>query len=202
VAAQGAETPAPSGVDRPGTARAGRKCTRASDSCFRTKQAANRAMVDRDRWRFSPQPLSRVLAEWISSATLFAQRATNKHSRSGKMKTFRWGMIAIGLLAGTSVTLAAEMTSVKPHDHLGLTNNQQQTIYQDLSKKGEKATVPTSFKAAVGETVPGNVKLRMMPADVAKQVPAVKSYDFAALRNEILIVDRSSKKIVDIINRS
>jgi Protein of unknown function (DUF1236) len=101
-----------------------------------------------------------------------------------------------------SIALAAEMTSVKPHDHLGLTNNQQQTIYQDLGKQGEKATVPASFKAAIGETVPNSVKLRMIPADVAKRVPAVKSYDFAALRNKVLIVDRSNKRIVDIINRS
>ena len=118
------------------------------------------------------------------------------------MKTLRWGMFAIGLLAGTSIALAAEMTSIKPHDHLGLSNNQQQAIYRDLSKQVEKATVPTSFKAAVGETVPDSVKLRMIPADVAKRVPAVKSYDFAALQNEVLIVDRSNKKIVDIIDRS
>jgi Protein of unknown function (DUF1236) len=118
------------------------------------------------------------------------------------MKIFRWGTIAIGLLAGTSMALAAQMTSPKPHDQLGLTSAQQQTVYQDLGKQGEKATVPASFKAAVGKTVPDSVKLRMIPADVAERVPAVKSYDFAALRNEVLIVDRSNKKIVDIINRS
>ena len=43
--------------------------------------------------------------------------------------------------------------------------------------------------------------MQPLPNSVSNQVPTLKSYDFAALQNEVLIVDPSSKKIVDIISR-
>jgi hypothetical protein len=49
--------------------------------------------------------------------------------------------------------------------------------------------------------MPNAVKLQPLPNSVSSQVPAVKPYEYAMLQNQVLIVDPSSKKIVDIITQ-
>ena len=62
-----------------------------------------------------------------------------------------------------------------------------------------KETAPAGFTAKVGEAVPASLHLHPLPNSVTNAVPTVKSYDFAMVKNEILLVDPSSKQIVDIV---
>jgi hypothetical protein len=41
----------------------------------------------------------------------------------------------------------------------------------------------------------------VLPAKLSSQIPSVKSYDYAILQSELLIVDPASKTIVDIITQ-
>jgi hypothetical protein len=87
------------------------------------------------------------------------------------------------------------------NDRLNLTATQRHELWQSLSKQAAKESAPTGFTAKVGEAVPSSIKLQSLPSNVSSQIPAVKSYDYALLQNELLIVDPSSKKIVDIITQ-
>jgi hypothetical protein len=68
-------------------------------------------------------------------------------------------------------------------------------------QQAAKENLPSGFKAAIGETVPNSIMLQPPPASVSSQVPALNSYEYTILQSEVLIVDPSSKKIVDIIAR-
>ncbi len=115
----------------------------------------------------------------------------------------RNGMAALALMASAGVAAAAGMSnSAAANDHLNLTSVQQKEIWQGVSQQAAKATTPASFKPTVGEATPSSIKLQPLPSKVANEVPAVKSYDFAMLQNQVLIVDPSSRKIVDIVTRS
>jgi len=115
------------------------------------------------------------------------------------MKALVWnGTIALTLLAGMG---AAGAASVRSAGFDGLTDAQRQEIWQGVSKQATNESSPAGFKAAVGEAVPGSIKTEPLPGDVSAKVPAVKSYDFAMLQNQVLILDPSSKKIVDILSR-
>jgi hypothetical protein len=83
----------------------------------------------------------------------------------------------------------------------GLTSAQHREIWQGTSAQAAKKGPVVSFKAAIGEVVPDSMKLQPMPKQVGDQVPAVKSYDFAMLHDQLLIVDPTSKKVIDIITR-
>ena len=87
------------------------------------------------------------------------------------------------------------------NDRLNLTSAQRQEIWQSVSKQAAKETPPAGFTAKVGEAMPNAVKLQPLPNSVSSQVPAVKPYEYAMLQNQVLIVDPSSKKIVDIITQ-
>jgi hypothetical protein len=84
------------------------------------------------------------------------------------------------------------------NDHLALTSAQRHDLWQGLSKQ-EKESAPAGFAAKVGQAVPSSVKLQSLPTNLSSQIPAVKSYDYAMLQSELLIVDPASKNVVDII---
>jgi hypothetical protein len=86
------------------------------------------------------------------------------------------------------------------NDHLTLTSAQRHELWQGLSKQA-KESAPAGFMAKVGEAVPGSIKLQSLPASLSSQIPAVKSYDYAMLQSELLIVDPTSKNVVDIITQ-
>ena len=115
---------------------------------------------------------------------------------------FRCGLAALALIASAGIATAAGTNgSATSSDHLNLSNTQRHEIWQSLGKQTTKENAPVGFKAMVGETAPGSIKLQPLPGDVSSRVPAVKSYDYAMLQNQVLIVDPSSKKIVDIVTR-
>jgi hypothetical protein len=117
----------------------------------------------------------------------------------------RNGMAALALIASAGVASAAGTgmsNSAATTDHLNLTTAQQKEIWQGVSQQASKATAPADFKPVIGAAAPSSIKLQPLPTKVASEVPAVKSYDFAMLQNQVLIVDPSSRKIVDIVNRS
>jgi Protein of unknown function (DUF1236) len=107
---------------------------------------------------------------------------------------------AIALIAGVGAASAAETGMMKSgHAALSLTSTQRRDIYQDVSKLKTSETSPANFTARVGEAVPSSIGLRPLPERAAKQVPAVRSYDYAMLGKEVLIVNRSTKEIADVI---
>ena len=71
---------------------------------------------------------------------------------------------------------------------------------RDISK-GTSQRTPSNFSASVGITVPSGITLRPIPRKVASQLPTLKPYQYARLPNELLIVNPTDKKIVDVINR-
>jgi Protein of unknown function (DUF1236) len=110
------------------------------------------------------------------------------------------GVTAAALLAGISVAAAAQTGSMMKagQESLNLTATQQRDIYQDVSKlKTEQTSV--RFTPKLGEVVPTSIKLRSLPASATKQVPAVKSYEYAMLGKKVFLVQPDTKKIADII---
>jgi hypothetical protein len=104
------------------------------------------------------------------------------------------------LLASMGSAVAANSAAMAPNDRLNLTSTQEHAIVQSVNKQNQKmATSPSGFKAAVGQVVPTSIQLHALPSDTASQVPAAKSYDYAKLQNQLLIVNPKDRKIVDII---
>jgi hypothetical protein len=110
------------------------------------------------------------------------------------------GVTAVALLLGISAAAAQTGSMMKPgQDSLSLTSTQRRDIYQDISKLKTKQT--SNFAAKVGEAVPSSITLRPLPRSASKQVPAVKSYNYAMLGNRVLLVNPNTKKIADVITR-
>jgi len=120
---------------------------------------------------------------------------------------------AVALASSVGVASAAEQSSTmskmshpsamhemtKPG--LTLTAAQQKLAWKDVKRNATAQKAPTDFTARVGSTVPGDLTLRPIPTKLGRQVSMLKPYDYALLKHELLIVDPSNKKVVDVINR-
>jgi hypothetical protein len=109
--------------------------------------------------------------------------------------------VALLATVGAAAAATSSSTMKSANDMLNLTSTQRHEIYQDVGKQKMSQTAPAGFTAKLGEAVPSSVRLNPLPASATKQVSAVKSYDYAKLGNEVLIVNPSSKKIADVIQR-
>ena len=59
-----------------------------------------------------------------------------------------------------------------------------------------------NFSLSVGTAVPRDVRLQTLPADVVEVVPQYRGYSFFVVRDEIVIVEPSTYKIVTVLPRS
>ena len=84
---------------------------------------------------------------------------------------------------------------------LSLTSAQQKLAWKDIQASATTQNAPNDFTPRVGAVVPSNVALKAVPTKLGRQVSTLKPYDYALLKNELLIVDPGSKKVVDVINR-
>lgn len=120
---------------------------------------------------------------------------------------------AVALASSIGIASAAEQSSTmsktshpsamhemtKPG--LSLTTAQQKLAWKDVEPSAAAQKAPAAFTPRVGATLPRDVALKPVPAKLARQVSTLKPYDYAMLKHELLIVDPSSKKVVDVINR-
>ena len=53
----------------------------------------------------------------------------------------------------------------------------------------------------VDEPLPGNVELMPLPSSIVSIVPEYRGYDYVVVRDEIVIVQPSTRKVVEVIHR-
>jgi hypothetical protein len=76
-------------------------------------------------------------------------------------------------------------------------NDQQRTrISQSIARLDVKPMTTVNFSISVGTVVPRDVHLATLPADAVEIVPQYRGYSFFVVKDEIVIVEPSTYKIV------
>ena len=79
-------------------------------------------------------------------------------------------------------------------------NDQQRTrISTSISHLNVQPLNHVNFSLAVGTAVPRDVRLQPLPAEVVEIVPQYRGYNFVLVKDEIVIVEPSSYKIVAVL---
>lgn len=113
-------------------------------------------------------------------------------------------LAAAALLSGVTAASAADIPSshsgmAKPiSDTLSLDATQQKTAWNDLNKQSSQ-NPPAGFNAADGAVVPKTLAIRAVPPLAARDVNALRPYDFAMVQGKLLIVNPHDRKIVEVI---
>ena len=102
--------------------------------------------------------------------------------------------------ATNSAQAPSSNTSVNASANLGA--QEQTRISQSISRLNVQPLTNVNFSVAVGTVIPHSVRLQALPADVVRFVPQYRGYNFVVVRDEIVIVEPSSYRIVAVLPRS
>jgi hypothetical protein len=130
------------------------------------------------------------------------------HSEEGVMKL----CIATIVLLTASVGIAAAQTSVPgtietpsapplttPSSQIQLTPAQKTAILDAVKQDGKKVAAGAEFIASIGAPVPPQLELYILPDSALATVPAAKSVKYTTVQNQIVLVDPTTMRVVEII---
>jgi Protein of unknown function (DUF1236) len=134
------------------------------------------------------------------------------------MNYVRYGATVLALL--TSVGVAAAQTNQRPSNapmqapsaapqsgagasqsSLQLSAQQKTAIFQAVTKEKVKTPPPADFRPSLGASVPASIELYTLPANAVADAPAAKQFKYTVAQNQVVIVDPTNMKVIDIIRQ-
>ena len=85
---------------------------------------------------------------------------------------------------------------------VNISERERTRVSQTFARLDVRPITNVNFKVSVGTVVPRDIRLETVPSDVVEIVPQFRGYKFFAVRDEIVIVEPSSLKIVAVLPRS
>jgi Protein of unknown function (DUF1236) len=105
------------------------------------------------------------------------------------------GDLALAQTDGPNAAAAAA------NPELHLTPQQRTEIYASVTSRSPRVTAPADLHVAVDGELPPSMQLYDFPDNIAMEVPATKFYKYTIVQNEVVLVDPTKMKVVDIIRR-
>lgn len=106
---------------------------------------------------------------------------------------------AVGLLAAAPATAQTSSTTVTTTETTGsvtIAPEKRTVIKQRLSSA---KPVEVKERVTVGMEVPSTIELETVPETIVSEVPTVKGFRYFVWNDDVVLVDPSSRKVVQII---
>jgi hypothetical protein len=113
------------------------------------------------------------------------------------LAAFMLGLWAVLLSGAASAALFA--TAPKAADTLSLSPVDQHTAWTDLSSAPDQSG-PATFRPSTSSAVPSTLEIHAIKDKAASDLPALKPYDFAKVRNKLLIINPHDMMIAEMIS--
>src|SRR5262249_32722194 len=118
-------------------------------------------------------------------------------------------LIVVGLLvglagAGTNGVAQdlAQDSATKPgvaDSAPALSTAQRSAIYSAIAEVKSKVRPPLAFDLAIGVKVPPSIALYPLPDRTLSEIPAIRSYQYTIVQDQVVLVDPTTLQVVDII---
>jgi hypothetical protein len=113
------------------------------------------------------------------------------------------GLVGVAAPAGAQAPPSAGLGAVDPAAPLALTPAEKTAILdavrQDKAKPNAK--MPPHSPVSVGVQLPPSIALRILPDAALAQAPAAKTVQYTLIENQLVLVDPTNMRVVDIINQ-
>jgi hypothetical protein len=97
---------------------------------------------------------------------------------------------------------AAQSSGTSVNASVNINDQQRTRISASLARVDARPLTNVNFSVSVGTAIPRDVRLSPLPADVVEIVPQYRGYDFVLVKDEIVIVDPATYKIVTVLPHS
>src|SRR5882757_8069479 len=99
-------------------------------------------------------------------------------------------------------TSTAQSSSTNVNASVNINDQQRTRVTQSISRLNVQPVTNVNFSLSAGTVVSRDIRLQTLPADVVEVVPQYRGYNFFVVRDEIVIVEPSTNKIVTVLPRS
>ena len=123
----------------------------------------------------------------------------------------RYGAIALACASGIGVAAAqvsspggggnAQSGAMSQPSQLKLSPAQRTAILNAVLQNSAKIAAPTNFQAAIGGPVPPSIELYTLPSNALPQSPELRSLKYTMAQNQVVLVDPTTMRVVDIIRQ-
>jgi hypothetical protein len=98
---------------------------------------------------------------------------------------------------------AASLGAADPAAPLALTPAEKSAILNAVRQDNAKpdAKMPPNSQVSVGVQLPASIALRILPDAALAQAPAAKTVQYTLIGNQVVLVDPTNMRVVDIINQ-
>ena len=112
---------------------------------------------------------------------------------------FRASAITLALLGGVGLAAAQIGGSTSTSTALQLTPQQRGVIYQTVINEKLRTPPPADLPVAIGAQIPAATELYALPDAIMADVPSARLYKYTVAQNQVLIVDPTTMKVIDVI---
>jgi hypothetical protein len=95
-----------------------------------------------------------------------------------------------------------DRTRTSTNVDVNINTQQRSRINRSIAQLDVRPITNINFSVSVGTVIPRDLRLHTLPSDIVEIVPQYRGYSFFVVRDEIVIVEPSSYKIVTVIPRS
>lgn len=96
----------------------------------------------------------------------------------------------------------AQSSSTNVNASVNINDQQRTRVTESITRLNVQPVNNVNFSLSVGTAVPHDIRLQTLPSDVVEVVPQYRGYSFFVVRDEIVIVEPSTYKIVTVLPRS
>src|SRR6267378_2202303 len=102
----------------------------------------------------------------------------------------------------TNQTNTAQSSSSNVRVSASLNETQRTRVSESIARLNVAPLNNVNFSLSVGAVVPRDVRFQPLSPDVVEVMPQYRGYNFFVVRDEIVIVDQTTYKIVDVLPRT
>ena len=78
---------------------------------------------------------------------------------------------------------------------------QRSAVYSAVAQEKSKVRPPLAFNLAIGVKVPPSIALYPLPDRTLSEIPAIRSYQYTIVQDQVVLVDPTTLQVVDIIRQ-
>ncbi|QHP71267.1 DUF1236 domain-containing protein [Bradyrhizobium sp. LCT2] len=153
-----------------------------------TSQPSNQTNAPSDQTQTNPRTDNRA-----QSANPPASGASQAQSPTGSNST------NTAQQPSTQQNTADRSSNTNVNASVNINDQQRTRISTSISHLNVQPLNNVNFSLSVGTAVPRDVRLQPLPAEVVETVPQYRGYNFVLVKDEIVIVEPSSYKIVAVL---
>jgi len=125
------------------------------------------------------------------------------------MNCLRYGAIALALASSVHGAAAqfpggvgdAESKAMSTPSQLRLSPAQRTAVLNAVLQESGKVKAPPNLQASVGGQVPPSIELYTQPSGAMAQTPELRSLKYTMSQNQVLLVDPTTMRVIDIIRQ-